>query len=154
MSHLAASRRTTRRIDLPLRRGGLHQHGARGRPRNAQRLPERTDGIGIARDLNTKNWIGVQLVVGRCVLEHDLSEIRIELFGQNHCHRGIDALAHLDLRHDQRRLAGMIDADEGIGCKLAQTIVRCLFRLVRGAQRQMQCQNQTAREATLDDVAT
>ena len=152
--HLAAGRRTTRRIDLPLRRSGLHQHGARRRPCNAQRLPERADGIGIARDLNTKNWIAVELVARRGVLEHNLSEIGVELFGQNHRHRGIDALAHLDLRHDQRRLAGMIDADEGIGGKLARSIIRRLLRLVRGAQRQMQGQNQTARETSLDDVAT
>ena len=43
---------------------------------------------------------------------------------------------------------------KALGANWPKRIVRCLFRLVRGAQRQMQCQNQTARKAALDDVAT
>jgi hypothetical protein len=35
----------------------------------------------------------------------DLGIVRVELLGQDHGDRGVDALPHLDLRHDQRRVA-------------------------------------------------
>ena len=56
---------------------------------------------------------------GGACFSSTLAEIGIELFGENHRDRGIDALPHLDLRHDQRGLAGMINADESIRRELA-----------------------------------
>src|SRR4029077_10042539 len=45
--HLAIDRGATRGIALPLLGCRLNQHGARRRSRLAQRLPERTDGVGV-----------------------------------------------------------------------------------------------------------
>jgi hypothetical protein len=56
------------RLDLPLLRGGLHQHGARAGAGRAQRLPERPDRSGAAGRLNAEQGIGVKLVIRRRVL--------------------------------------------------------------------------------------
>ena len=80
------------------------------------------------------------------MLQRHLRKIGVELFGQNHRHRGVDALPHLDLRHDQRGLAGIIDADEGIGRKLAVGHIRRLHRLIGRAYGHMKSeQNPPAR---------
>ena len=71
----------------------------------AQRRPERADRIGVAGHLDPEDRIAVELVVRRRVLDRDLGPVRVELFGEDHRDRGVDALAHLDLRHDQRDLA-------------------------------------------------
>ena len=63
-----------------------------------------------------------------------LREVGVEFFGQDHRDRGVDALPHLDLRHHQRRLAGVVDADEGVGRELAGGVVRRLHRLVDAAR--------------------
>ena len=127
---LAIGGRAACRIDLPLLRGGLDQHGARARAGSAQMRPPRPDRIGIAGGLNAEQRIAVELVAGRCVLQRHPREIGVELFRQNHGYRGVDALPHLDLRHHQRRLAGWIDADESIRRELAGGVVRRLHRLV------------------------
>ncbi len=87
------------------------------------------------------------------MLQRHLREIGVELFGENHRHRGIDALAHLDLRHDQRGLAGMIDADEGVRRKLAGRVVGRLLRLVHRAHRQMEGEQKSAGQAALEQRA-
>jgi hypothetical protein len=40
--------------------------------------------------------------------------VRIELFRQDHRDGGVGALAHLDLRHDERDFPLPVDPDEGI----------------------------------------
>ena len=55
--------------------GGLNQHQPCRSARHAQRFPERANGIGIAGNLNAESWIGVELLVGRGMLQHDLAEI-------------------------------------------------------------------------------
>ena len=69
------------------------------------------------------------------MFDHDLREIGVELLGEDHGDRSINALAHLDLRHDQRGLAGLVDADEGIRHEWALGGVGSLLRLVDGAAR-------------------
>ena len=78
------------------------------------------------------------------MLQRYRGEIGIELVGEDHGDGGIDALAHLHLRHDQRGLAGMIDTDEGVRCELAGRIVRRLLRLVRGLYRQAEGEHEAA----------
>jgi hypothetical protein len=80
--------------------------------------------------LNTEQRITVKLVAGRCVLQRHPREVGVEFFRQNHRYRGVDALPHLDLRHHQRRPAGIVDADESIRRELARGVVRRLHRLV------------------------
>ena len=72
MRDLAVRRRAACRVDLPLLRGRLHQHGARRGAGLAQRRPERADGIGIAGDLDAEDRIAIELVVRRRVLQLDL----------------------------------------------------------------------------------
>ena len=77
----------------------------------------------------------------------DLSDIGVEFFREDHRDRSVDALAHLDLRHHQRDLAGFVDADEGVGREPAVGHVGRLHRLVdRGAKRQMEGQHEAGRE--------
>jgi hypothetical protein len=87
------------------------------------------------------------------MLEHDLRIIAVELFAKNHRYRGIDALAHLHLRHDQRRLAGMIDADEGIGRKLAHSAVRSWLDLVFRPDRKPEGEHESAGHAGRENTA-
>ena len=88
-----------------------------------------------------------------CMLEHDLPKISIEFFGKDHRYCGIDALPHLNLRHDQRRLAGAIDADEGIGRKLSCGAVGRLLRLIDGACRKIEGEHEHAGESSLQHRA-
>ena len=62
--------------------------------------------------------ISIQCIIGRRVLKHDLSEVGIELLGQYHRDRCINALSHLNIGHDQRNFAIAADADERIGSKV------------------------------------
>ena len=59
--------------------------------------------------------IGVELVVGRRMLEADLVEPDLELFREEHGHRRVHALPHLDLPHDHGHAAIGADANEGVG---------------------------------------
>jgi hypothetical protein len=54
------------------------------------------------------------------------------------------ALPHLDLGHDQCRLSGVIDADEGIWCEFAGRVVRRLYRLVDRTHRNMKGKQKSA----------
>jgi hypothetical protein len=81
-------------------------------------------------------------------------EIGIELVGEDHGDGGIDALAHFHLRHDQRGLAGMIDADEGVRRKLAGGVVGRLLRLVGGFERQAECEHEAAGHSARHQRAT
>jgi hypothetical protein len=65
--------------------------------------------------LQAEQRVCVASGVGRRRFETDLSEIHLQLFGDQHRHRGVGALAHLDLRHDHRHLAVAADSDKGIG---------------------------------------
>ena len=61
-----------------------------------------------------KHGVPVERIVRRRVLEPHLLPARVELLGENHRDGRVDALPHLDLRHDQRRRAARIDADERV----------------------------------------
>ncbi len=54
------------------------------------------------------------------MLEANLVETDLELFGEQHRQGGIDALAHFRHRHDQRYNVLRIDADEGVRRKRRQ----------------------------------
>ena len=77
-----------------------------------------------------------------------MRKVRVEFFGQNHCDRRVDALSHLDLRHHQRGLAGLIDADEGIGRKLALGHIGRLYRFVGRVSRKVECEQESACQST------
>src|SRR5207253_3922014 len=115
--HLAIGRGATRGVDLPALCRRLNQHGARRGTRLAQRLPERTDGVGVTGDLDTEDGVAVELVVGWRVFQYDLLVIGIQFLGEDHGDRCVNALTHLNLRHYERRLAGRIDANERVGCR-------------------------------------
>jgi hypothetical protein len=151
--HLALRRRAACRFDLPLSRRGLNQHGTRARSSLAQRHPERADRVGIAGHLQAEGRIAIELVVRRGVLQRHLREIGVELFGEDHRNRRIDALAHLDLRHHQRGVPVLIDADERVGRELALGHVRRLHRFVRRAHGQMEGKQESARQAALQEAA-
>jgi isoquinoline 1-oxidoreductase subunit alpha len=53
-------------------------------------------------------------IIGRSMLQPDLFQVHLQLFGDQHRDRGIAALAHLDIGHDQDDLPITSDADEGI----------------------------------------
>ena len=43
-----------------------------------------------------------------------MREVDFQLFGDKHGHRGVGALSHLDLRHDERHAVVRANANEGI----------------------------------------
>ena len=101
-----------------------------------------------------KTGIAVEFVVRRRVLQRYLRKVGVEFLGENHRDRGVDALAHLDLRHHQRGPAFGVDADEGVGRELAGGRVGRLHRLVdRGAKRKMEREQETAGQAAGQQAA-
>ena len=105
------------RIDAPLSRGRLDQHDARRGAGAAQRLPKSRHRSRSAGNLEPEQGIGIQLVVRRRGLDADLLESHFEFLGDQHRHRRVGALAHLDLRHDERDAVVRPDAHKGIGGK-------------------------------------
>ena len=63
--------------------------------------------------LKAEQRIAVLLIVGRSVLDPDLSQIDVELIGEQHRLRRIDALPHLHLRQGHGHGAIPSDPDEG-----------------------------------------
>ncbi len=66
---------------------------------------------------NPSNGFGIKLVVRWSGLDADLLERHFEFLGNQHRHRRVGALAHLDLRHDERDAVVRPDAHKGIGGK-------------------------------------
>src|ERR1700760_4555778 len=48
------------------------------------------------------------------MIDRDAVERHVEFFGDQHGQRGINALTHFDLRHDQHDLAALVDLHESI----------------------------------------
>ena len=107
--------RAGRGIDVPLFRGGRDQQCPRARGGFAQWSPEGADRIGIAGGLHPQHRIGIQFFVGRRGFKYDLGPIGVQLLRDDHGNGGKNALSHFNLRHDQCRLAGSVDANEGVG---------------------------------------
>lgn len=122
MQHRAPLGAAGRRIDVPTLGGRRHQHGARGRAGLAQRLPRATDRVRIAGGLHPEQRIGVELFVGRGVLQLHLPEINLQLFSDQHRDRRVGPLAHFDVGHGERDPIVARDADEGVRC---ERIGRC-----------------------------
>ncbi len=101
-------------IDVPRLRRSRHQHAPRSRARLPQRLVQDPHGGGGAGHLEPEARETVQLVVGRRVLDLHLVEADLQLLRQEHRHRGIDPLTHLDLPDDHGHAAVPADADERI----------------------------------------
>ena len=114
VDHLPGLRVAARRIDLPLLRGRVDQHDARGGAGAAHRLPRKADRRRTAGELAAEQRVHEEFFVGRRVIERDRVERHFELFGDQHRDRRIDALAHLDLRNHQRDLARRVDLDERV----------------------------------------
>ena len=102
-------------IDVPAPGGGRHQHDAGRGTGAAQRLIGAADCGRRTRQLSADQWIDVDLVVGRRMLDRDAVDIDLEFLGDQHRNRGVGALAHLDHWHHERDLAGAIDAQECVG---------------------------------------
>ena len=153
MRDFTVARAATRRIDFPLFGGGLDEHRTRTRAGGPQRFPERADRIRIAGCLNTECRIRVCLLVGWRVFERDQREIRIQFLGENHRDGGVHPLPHFHLRHDERGLAGLVDADERVRRKLPRCIIRRLIRFVDAICRQMEREQKAARDTALDEGA-
>ena len=149
----AVRRGATGWIDLPLLCSRPNEHDPRRGSRRAQRLPERANGIRISGDLNANGWIAIKLVVRRCVHQRHFFKVGIEFLGENHRDRGVYALAHLDLRHDQRRLSGTINADESVGRKLALGAIGRLLRLIHRARRKMEAKHEHSGQSALQEHA-
>jgi hypothetical protein len=103
-----------RRIDLPALRGRLHQHDARRCARLAERNVHAANRGRGAGHLDADERIDVDLVVRRRMLDGDLVDVDLQLFGDQHRQRGVGALAHLDHGHHERHLARAIDAQERV----------------------------------------
>lgn len=80
-----------------------------------------------------------------------MRRIGVDFLGEDRRHGGIDALPHLDLWHDKRRLAGAVDSDERIGRELAAGVVRPLHRIVPGTNRNVEGKQQAARQHRCGD---
>ena len=152
---LAVRGRAACRVDLPLSGGSVDQHGAGAGAGLAQRFPKNAERGRASCRLDAESGIRVQLLVSRGMLKNDRRKIRVQFFGQYHRDRGVDALSHLDLRHDERRLSGAIDADEGVGRELALGHVGRLHRFVcrQRVEREMECEQKTARQAAAQQDA-
>ena len=97
---MAAAATSMVRAVAPASRSGCHA------PRIAFELP-------VA--CTPSSGIGVELLVGRRVLQPHLLQVHLELFGDQHRDGGVGALAHLDIGHGQDDLPVAADADEGVG---------------------------------------
>ena len=115
VKHFAALRAAGRRIDIPALCRRRDQHGSRGRAGLAQRLPRPAYRVRVAGCLHAQQGIGVELFVGRSMLQPHLFQVHLQLFGDQHRDGGIGALAHLDIGHGQDDLSVAADADEGVG---------------------------------------
>ena len=101
------------RIDLPAVGGGGDQHRAGRGAGLAQRQEEGPHRGRAARELEADERVGEALVVGGRMLDLHLGEVDVELLGDQHRHRGVGALAHLDLRDGQRDAPVAADPHEG-----------------------------------------
>ena len=101
-------------IDLPRLGCRGHEHRPRGRAGAAQRLVERAHGRRGARLLIAEEFVRVEVVVGRRVLDLDLIQSDLQLLGQEHRHRRVRALPHFDLTDDQGDPAIPADANERV----------------------------------------
>ncbi len=72
------------RIDVPALRGRRHEHDACRRAGLAQRDVGAANGGRTARQLSTNERIRIDLVIGRRVLNCNLVDIHLELFGDQH----------------------------------------------------------------------
>ena len=102
------------RIDLPAVGGGGDQHRAGRGTGLAERHEEGPHRGRAARNLEAEERVGEALVVGRRMLDLHLGQFDVELFGDQHRHRGVSALAHLDLRDRQRDAPVAGDPHEGV----------------------------------------
>ena len=103
--------------DLPGFGGSRHQHVARRGAGSAERFPEGSHRGRAAGHLKTQEGIAVEFVIRGCMFDVDLFQLHFQFFGNEHGHRSIGALAHLDLGNDQRYLPATIDTDKGAGSK-------------------------------------
>ncbi len=99
--------------DTPLRRRGLHEHGPRRCARRAHLGIGAGDGRGAAGALHAELGVGVELRVGRGVLEAHLVPIGVELLGDEGADADVVALAHLQELVDDRDAAVRRDLHEG-----------------------------------------
>jgi hypothetical protein len=80
----------------PLVGARLHQHLAGGRARLAEHLDVVAHAAAPAVALGARDRVGVELGIGRSLVDADLVEIGVELVGDDRRHRRERALAHLD----------------------------------------------------------
>src|SRR5882724_6213126 len=114
------------RVGIPDLGSGLNQHGTGAGAGLAQRHPERPDGIRITCDLDSERRIGVQLIVGGSGLQDHVLEWDVELLGQYHRYRRVDALPHFHLGHDQRHHTLAVYPDECVRLEALPTALRGL----------------------------
>ena len=114
VGHDAPVRPARRRIDVPGLRCRGDEHAARGRACPPHRLVQFLHGRRGSGHLKADERIGIQLVVGWRVLDLDLVEPYFELLRQEHGHRRVRALAHLNLPDDHRHAAVPADTDERV----------------------------------------
>src|SRR5262249_45521597 len=114
-----------------------------------ERGPARTNRSRSARCLYTERRVGIELLVRWRVLEDDLSRVCVKLLRQDRRNARVYALPHFDLRHDQRNLAGSVDADIGVRCKLPVSRILWLRRL-GGTNREMEGEDKTSRQCTTE----
>jgi hypothetical protein len=108
-------RATSGRVDLPLAGCRTHEKDARRGAGLAHRHPCRTHRRRAPGHLATQCRIAVLACVSRCMLQHHLVEIDLELLGDQHRDRRVRTLSHLDVRHRERDRAVGTDPDERIG---------------------------------------
>ena len=103
-------------IHIPFIGGGRNQHLAHLRATDPQLLPTVTHRRGTTRKLGTANQrVAIQLRVGRGNRDLDASEVDVELFSNQHRHRGVNALPHLRACRDQSDLVVVADVYPCIG---------------------------------------
>ena len=105
MNHLAALRAARCRVDFPALCRRPYEHGPGDGAGLAHLLPRTAHGVRIAGRLDAQQRICVELFVGRRVLQLHLLQVHLELFGDQHRHGGVVALAHLDIGHGQDDLS-------------------------------------------------
>ena len=108
------------RVDLPRRRRGGDEHLARGGARPTEGLEVAPHRCRASRFLYAEGRLRVPRIVRGRVLEAHLAQVHLELFGQEHGHRGVGSLPHLDLVHHQGHEPIGVDANECVGGKFSR----------------------------------
>src|SRR5258705_1035556 len=124
MNHKTVLHLQALRIDTPILRRGPNQPDACGCAGLAESFPLGSGAGTAARYLNSENRMVVDLIDRSC-FKANIRPVRLELFGDEHRQRSVNALAHLRLVYDYRNNVVGAYPNKGVGSKGGRWLGNC-----------------------------